>query len=115
MQIRKNVTATSLFVTPSRRASNGFYLFILFLGASQKISINERVSAWTSVKRFQKKYQQFEVFGFYRLEFLLFLYCLNFSFTYKDPKGDQSRVQRPEGRVEPSTTGESALRAAVRM
>ena len=72
------------------------------------------MGALTSIKRFQKKFRQLEVYGFHRLEFPLILYCLNFSFTYKDPKGDQSCVRRPEGRVEPSTTGESALRAAVR-
>ena len=67
----------------------------------------------TSVKHFQKKFRQFEVYGFHRLEIPLFLYCLNFSFTFKDPKEDQSRVRRPEGVVEPSMTGESVLRAAV--
>ena len=49
--------------------------------------------------------------------FLLFFYIflLSFYFIYKDPSRNQSHVWEPDGRVEPSTTGESALRAAVCM
>ena len=45
--------------------------------------------------------------------FFLFFYNLVFLFIYEDPSRDQSHVWEPDGRVEPSTTGESALRAAV--
>ena len=46
--------------------------------------------------------------------FLLFFYIFLLSFIYEDPSRNQSRVWEPDGRVEPSTTGESTLRAAVR-
>ena len=45
---------------------------------------------------------------FYSFMFFFFL------FIYKDPSRNQSRVWEPDGRVEPSTSGESALRVAVR-